>query len=110
MNPRRALLAAVVLAAAVLLVPAVARAYYLQNADVESNIAVARQVYNDTVLSYDNALQTVPTNIIAGIFNFNPREYFQTEEATRDAPRVDFGQSTPAAPAPEAPPAPPAQS
>ena len=84
-----------------------------QLADVESNIAVARQVYNDTVLSYDNALQTVPTNIIAGIFNFNPREYFEVEEASvREAPRVDFGQSTPpaAAPAaPEAPPAPPAQ-
>ena len=84
-----------------------------QLADVESNIAVARQVYNDTVLSYDNALQTVPTNIIAGIFNFNPREYFEVEEASvREAPRVDFGQSTPPAaapPAPEAPPAPPAQ-
>ena len=39
MNPRRALLAAVVLAAAVLLVPAVARAYYLQNADVAVQIA-----------------------------------------------------------------------
>src|SRR5262245_45113589 len=77
-----------------------------QLSDVESNIAVARQVYNDTVLSYDNALETVPTNIIAGIFNFNPREYFQTEDATREVPRVDFGQSTPPA-APETPPAPP---
>jgi LemA protein len=81
-----------------------------QLSDVESNIAVARQVYNDTVLSYDNALQTVPTNILAGIFNFNPREYFQTEDATREVPRVDFGQSAPAAPATDAPPAPPAQS
>ena len=80
-----------------------------QLADVESNIAVARQVYNDTVLSYDNALQTVPTNILAGIFNFNPREYFQTEDATREAPRVDLGQSAPAARATDAPPAPPAQ-
>jgi LemA protein len=80
-----------------------------QLSEVESNIAVARQVYNDTVLSYDNALQTVPTNIIAGIFNFNPREYFQTEDATREVPRVDFGQSAPAPPAPDAPPAPPAQ-
>ena len=87
-----------------------------QLADVESNIAVARQVYNDTVLSYDNALQTVPTNIIAGIFNFNPREYFEVEDAeVRAAPRVDFGQSAPAAPAapeatpPAAPPPPPAQ-
>jgi LemA protein len=78
-----------------------------QLSDVEQSIAIARQVYNDTVLSYDNALETVPTNIIAGIFNFNPREYFQTEDATREVPRVDFGQSPPAAPTPETPPAPP---
>jgi LemA protein len=76
-----------------------------QLSDVESNIAVARQVYNDTVLSYENALETVPTSIIAGIFNFRPREYFQTEDATREVPRVDFGQAG-APPAPQAPPAP----
>ena len=80
-----------------------------QLSDVEQNIAVSRQVYNDTVLSYDNALETVPTNVIAGIFHFNPREYFQTEDVTREAPRVDFGQSAQAAPATDAPPAPPAQ-
>jgi LemA protein len=61
-----------------------------QLADVEQNIAVARQVYNDTVLSYDNALETVPTNVIAGLFNFRPRVYFETEDATREAPRVQF--------------------
>ncbi len=68
-----------------------------QLSDVEQQIAIARQVYNDTVLSYDNALETVPTNIIAGMFNFRPREYFQTEEATREAPRVQFTepQATP---------------
>ena len=42
------------------------------------------------VLSYDNALETVPTNVIASLFNFRPREYFQTEDATREAPRVQF--------------------
>ena len=63
-----------------------------QLADVEQNIAISRQVYNDTVLSYENALETVPTSIIAGWFNFRPREYFQTEDVTREAPRVDFGQ------------------
>src|SRR5215210_8663846 len=61
-----------------------------QLADVEQNIAVARQVYNDTVLTYDNALETVPTNVIAGIFSFKPRAYFETEDATREAPRVQF--------------------
>src|SRR6266508_6603819 len=47
-----------------------------QLSDVEQQIAVSRQVYNDTVLSYENALETVPTSIIAGLFNFRPREYF----------------------------------
>jgi LemA protein len=81
-----------------------------QLSDVEQNIAVARQVYNDTVLSYDNALETVPTNVIAGLFHFNPREYFQTEDATREAPRVSFTDSAAAPPAaapPETPAAPP---
>jgi len=61
-----------------------------QLADVEQNIVVSRQVYNDTVLTYDNALETVPTNIIAGLFNFSPRAYFETEDATREAPSVQF--------------------
>jgi LemA protein len=84
-----------------------------QLADVEQNIAVSRQVYNDTVLSYDNALETVPTNIIAGMFHFNPREYFQTEDATRAAPQVSFTDAPPPAAAPSQPetpaPTPPAQ-
>ena len=61
-----------------------------QLADVEQNIVVARQVYNDTVLTYDNALETVPTNIVAGLFNFSPRAYFETEGVTREAPSVQF--------------------
>src|SRR6059036_2054934 len=61
-----------------------------QLSDVEQNIAVARQVYNDTVLTYDNALETVPTNIVAGFFSFSPRAYFETEGATREAPSVQF--------------------
>jgi LemA protein len=61
-----------------------------QLADVEQNIAVSRQVYNDTVLTYDNALETVPTNIVAGVFNFRERVYFETEGVTREAPSVQF--------------------
>jgi LemA protein len=75
-----------------------------QLTEVEQQIAVSRQVYNDTVLTYDNALQTVPTNIIAGFFHFQQREYFQTEDATREAPRVDFGQAQQATPEPTSPP------
>ena len=44
-----------------------------QLAETEQKIAVSRQVYNDAVLTYDNALETVPTNIVAGLFNFSPR-------------------------------------
>jgi LemA protein len=73
-----------------------------QLSDVEQQIAVARQVYNDTVLTYDTALETVPTNMVAGLFNFRVREYFQTEDATREAPRVQFTE--PQATTPPAPP------
>ena len=68
-----------------------------QLSDVEQQIAISRQVYNDTVLTYANALQTVPTNMIAELFHFQQREYFQTEDATREAPRVQFTepQATP---------------
>jgi len=62
-----------------------------QLTEVEGDIAVSRQVYNDTVLSYENALETVPTSVIAGLFNFRPREYFEVEEAAiREAPQVSF--------------------
>jgi LemA protein len=62
-----------------------------QLTEVEGDIAVSRQVYNDTVLTYDTALETVPTSIIAGIFNFREREYFEVEEpAIREAPQVSF--------------------
>jgi LemA protein len=59
--------------------------------ETESKIAVSRQVYNDAVLTYDTALETVPTNIVAGMFNFEERQYFEVEEpAAREAPRVEF--------------------
>jgi len=59
--------------------------------ETETKIAVSRQVYNDTVLTYDNALETVPTNVVAGLFRFKPREYFEVDEAAaREPTRVTF--------------------
>lgn len=58
----------------------------------ESRIAFARQFYNEQVLSYDNAMETFPTNIVAGTFNFEAKPYFEAEEQSREAVRVDFGQ------------------
>jgi len=61
-----------------------------QLTDTEQKIAVSRQVYNDTVLTYNNTTQTVPTNVIAGMFNFTPRDFFEIEEPVREAPQVRF--------------------
>ena len=60
-------------------------------ADTENRIAVSRQVYNDTVLTYNNAVQTVPGVFFAGPFGFTKKEFFEVEEAEiREAPRVEF--------------------
>ncbi len=46
----------------------------------ESKISFARQFYNDTVLRYNNARQAFPSVIVANMFNFGAREYFELEE------------------------------
>ncbi len=56
----------------------------------EGRIAFARQFYNDQVLSYDNSLESFPTNLMAGLFHFAPRPYFEAEVSERATPRVDF--------------------
>jgi LemA protein len=58
--------------------------------ETEDKIRVARQVYNDAVLSYENARETVPTNLVAGMFGFTEKPFFEIEEAAREAPRVQF--------------------
>jgi LemA protein len=61
-----------------------------QLVDIEQNIAVSRQVYNDTVLTYMNAIQTIPANVIAGIFGFGPKRYFEIDEPAREPVQVKF--------------------
>lgn len=56
----------------------------------ESKIAYARQFYNDCVMTYDNALQVFPSNIVASIFGFQPAEYFEIEEGEKEAVKVQF--------------------
>ncbi len=58
--------------------------------ELESKIAYARQFYNDVVLKYNTATETVPSNIIAGLFHFEQAEYFQADEQSRQAPQVRF--------------------
>jgi LemA protein len=59
-------------------------------AETENRISVSRQIYNDSTLTYNNAVQTVPSNLIAGMFNFAKRAYFEIEDDARSAPEVSF--------------------
>ncbi|HLC92150.1 MAG TPA: LemA family protein [archaeon] len=59
-------------------------------AGIESKIAYARQFYNDTVLSFNTKVETLPDSILAGMFGFTKREYFQIEEAARTNVKVQF--------------------
>jgi len=71
--------------------------------DTEDKIAVSRQVYNDTVLTYNNGIQVFPAVMIAGMFGFTRREFFEIENPEdREVPEVSF---QPDAAAPAAPPA-----
>lgn len=57
----------------------------------ENKIAFSRQAYNDQVMLYNNKIQMFPSNIVAGMFNFLPSEFFEIEnEAERQTPKVDF--------------------
>lgn len=56
----------------------------------EDRVAYARQFYNDSVLSYNNKLQTFPRNVIAGMFKFEKREYFEGEPEATGPVRVQF--------------------
>jgi LemA protein len=59
--------------------------------ETENRVAVSRQVYNDTVLTYNNTVQTFPGLVVAGPFGFTIREFFEVEEeAQRQPPTVDF--------------------
>jgi LemA protein len=56
----------------------------------EDRAAYARQYYNDAVLTYNNAVTTVPQSIFAAIFSFRPRVYFQAGGEERGPVRVQF--------------------
>jgi len=57
----------------------------------ENKIAFSRQHYNDTAAVYNTAREKFPNNVVAGMFSFQKREYFEIEEPThREAPKVQF--------------------
>ncbi len=56
----------------------------------EDRIAYARQFYNDSVQKYNTRIQTFPTVLIAGMFNFSKREFFEAEQGSTEVPKVQF--------------------
>lgn len=58
--------------------------------DTENKVSVARQIYNDTTLSFNNRVQTIPSNIVAGLTGFKAREFFDAPTEADQAPRVEF--------------------
>ncbi|MDQ3877933.1 MAG: LemA family protein, partial [Actinomycetota bacterium] len=71
-------------------------------ANTEDRIQTARRFYNANVQDYNRRVQSVPSNVIAGMFGFKEAEFFEIEPAMRaaveQAPRVDFTGASSAAP------------
>jgi len=60
-------------------------------AGTESKIAYSRQFYNDTVMKFNTKQQVFPSNIIANMFNFQEKDYFEIEEPEAKEPvKVEF--------------------
>jgi LemA protein len=57
----------------------------------ENKVAFARQAFNDSVLSYNNACQSFPSSLLANSFGFKTAEYLEIEQAEkRSVPKVSF--------------------
>ena len=56
----------------------------------ENRIAVARQLFNETAKSYNKTIRRFPNNILAGMFGFEKKPYFEAEEGAAKAPKVEF--------------------
>src|SRR4029450_9767925 len=65
--------------------------------NTEDRLQTARRFYNANVREYNTRLQAFPSSIVAGMFHFEPAEFFEIPDAIREAgpPQVDF--STPGA-------------
>ena len=59
----------------------------------ENQISFSRQHYNASVLDYNNAIQVFPNNLLAGMFGFTIREFFEAEVEAANVPQVDLSTS-----------------
>jgi len=58
--------------------------------DSEDKISTMRQFYNDTVLSYNNKVEMIPSNIVAKFGGFKKGTFFETTGVDREVPKVSF--------------------
>lgn len=58
--------------------------------ETEDKISYSRQFYNDSVLSYNNKVQMVPSNIVANMTGFTKAVFFEADEKDKEMPKVDF--------------------
>lgn len=56
----------------------------------ENRISVERRNFNEAARGYNTSIRTFPRNLLAGIFGFEKRPYFEAEEGTQKAPSVEF--------------------
>ncbi len=67
------------------------RALQEELSHTENQIGFARQFYNDIVTQFNTALETFPSNLLAGMFAFRPADLFQiTVAGEREVPQVDL--------------------
>lgn len=66
------------------------RELQVQLEGTENRISVERRNFNDAAKSYNTAIRTFPRNLLAGIFGFEKRPYFEAEEGSNKAPEVKF--------------------
>ncbi|WP_420802187.1 LemA family protein [Solibacillus daqui] len=60
-------------------------------AGTENRLAVARKDYNDTVQTFNSDVRLFPSNLIASMFGFEKKDYFEIKEGVEESPSVDFG-------------------
>ena len=58
--------------------------------EMEAKIADFRQFYNDTVMRYNRQLLTFPSSLIAGMFHFQQKPFFQADPADQEKPEISF--------------------
>ena len=58
--------------------------------DTEDKISTMRQFYTDTVLTYNNKVETIPSNIVAKLANFKVESFFEMNEQEKEVPKVSF--------------------